>query len=79
MRTTVSIDLDVLVAAKERARQQGKTIGAVLSELARAGLTGAGDPANGLSDSFYGFEPFPSRGPAVSNALVDRLREDEPE
>lgn len=79
MRTTVSIDLDVLVAAKERARQEGKTIGAVLSELARAGLTGAGDAANGLSDSFYGFEPFPSRGPAVSNALVDRLREGEPE
>ncbi|MDP9444495.1 MAG: hypothetical protein M3P83_09190, partial [Actinomycetota bacterium] len=27
----------------------------------------------------HGFRPLPPRGPAVSNALIDRLREDEAE
>jgi hypothetical protein len=29
--------------------------------------------------SFYGFEPFEHRGHAVSNALLDRLRDEEVE
>lgn len=79
MRTTVSIDADVLVAAKERARREGRSLGSVLSDLARAGLGGVGDAATGSGASFHGFEPFPSRGSVVSNALIDHLREDEPE
>jgi hypothetical protein len=27
-------------------------------------------------EAFYGFEPLPHRGEAVSNQLIDRLRED---
>ena len=27
--------------------------------------------------SFYGFDPFPPRGPAVTNELIDKLREDD--
>ena len=38
MRTTLAIDDDVLTAAKGIAQAQGKTIGAVISELARRGL-----------------------------------------
>ncbi len=38
MRTTFSIDDDVLMAAKALARQQKKSVGAVLSALARQGL-----------------------------------------
>lgn len=38
MRTTVKIDDDVLNAAKSIAASQGRTIGEVLSELARRGL-----------------------------------------
>jgi len=30
-------------------------------------------------ESFHGFEPLPPRGQAISNELIDRLREEEPE
>ncbi|TFV55909.1 antitoxin [Geodermatophilus sp. DF01-2] len=79
MRTTLSIDDDVLLAVRERARRERRTAGEVLSDLARQALTGAppttGEPAVGR----HGFRPLPRRGPAVSNALIDRLREDEGE
>jgi hypothetical protein len=38
MRTTVDIDADVLQAAREIAATQGKSMGKVLSDLARRGL-----------------------------------------
>ena len=38
MRTTLSIDDDVLLAAKAIARQKNRTIGKVVSELARNAL-----------------------------------------
>lgn len=80
MRTTLDVDDDVLQAVKERARREKRSAGEVLSELAREALTGSlrgGVLAE--TPSFYGFEPFPHRGPAISNAVIDQLREDEPE
>jgi len=86
VRTTLNIADDVLIAVKERARREKRTAGEVLSDLAREALTGStrrrgryapGEVAE--SESFFGFEPLPHRGPAVSNDLIDRLREDEPE
>ncbi|CAN5303232.1 ribbon-helix-helix domain-containing protein [soil metagenome] len=74
MRTTLTIDDDVLAAARERARREGRTVGAVLSDLARASLTGATAPPTGDTE---GFVPFPRRGPAVSSELIDRLRDEE--
>jgi len=41
MRTTLDIADDVLSAAKERARRENKSAGEVISELARAALTGS--------------------------------------
>lgn len=38
MRTTLAIDDDVLMAAKAIARQQRKTVGEVVSDLARRSL-----------------------------------------
>jgi plasmid stability protein len=78
MRTTLSVDDDVLSAVRERAKRDGRTIGEVLSDLARQALTGQhrGAP-DAPAEAFHGFEPFPHRGPAVSNDLIDRLREDE--
>ena len=40
MRTTLDIDDDVLEAVKERAQEQKKSIGAVLSHYAREGILG---------------------------------------
>lgn len=80
MRTTLNLDEDVLMAVKERARRDKRSAGEVLSELAREALTGRHrDSEVAESGGFYGFEPLPHRGPAVSNELIDRLREDEPE
>jgi hypothetical protein len=38
MRTTLAIDDDVLIAAKAIARQQKRSVGKVISELARCSL-----------------------------------------
>ncbi len=77
MRTTLSIDEDVLVAVKERARRENRTAGEVLSDLARQALTQQNFTTSVPAECFLGFEPFDHRGPAVSNALVDRLRDEE--
>lgn len=78
MRTTLDIADDVLQAAKERARREGRTAGEVISDLVRQALTST--PARKSSrepDAVHGFRPFGSRGGIVTNALIDRLREDE--
>jgi len=79
VRTTLNIDDDVLFAAKERARREKRSAGDVISELAREALTGGADTARQTAEpcAFFGFAPLPRRGPAVSNELIDRLREDE--
>lgn len=78
MRTTLDIANDILLAVKERARRQKRTAGEVLSDLAREALTRRREPPSEVkAESFYGFEPLPHRGEAVSNELIDRLREEE--
>lgn len=79
MRITLNLDDDVLLAAKGLARRDGTSIGSVISNLARRGLTG--DPRNHTDDAkdhFYGFRPLPKRGSPVTNDLIDRLRDDGP-
>lgn len=77
MRTTVNVDDDVLLAVKERARREGRSVGHVLSDLARSALNGR--PADRTGAPIHGFRPLPARGPLVSNAVIDALREDEAE
>lgn len=78
MRTTLDIDDDVLAAAKERARRERRTAGAVISELARASLTRSDHvPTAAEPAAIYGLSPFPSRGALVTNAHIDKLREDD--
>lgn len=80
MRTTINLADDILFAIKERARREGRSAGEVLSDLAREALTrSAAADEVAEEGAFYGFEPLPHRGPAISNELIDRLREDEPE
>ena len=78
MRTTLDIDDDVLEATRERAKREHKTIGELLSQLARRGLNA---PTAGLAvkepESFYGFRPFPSRGGIVTNEMINKLREED--
>ncbi len=78
MRTTLSLDDDVLLAVRERARREHRSMGAVLSDLARQALTHQHKvDESGETEDFHGFKPLPHRGEAVSNALIDRLREDD--
>jgi hypothetical protein len=78
MRTTLDIDNDVLQAAKERARREGKTIGQVISDLARKALSAVTEPSAARAPkAIYGFRPFPKRGGIVTNELIDNLREDD--
>lgn len=79
MRTTLDIAGDVLQAAKERARREKKTIGEVISELARTALTSPAAAQSGADavPARHGFRPFPRRGGIVTNELIDRLREDD--
>ena len=79
MRTTINIDDDVLLAVQERARRERRTSGMVLSDLARQALTGQHDRSGEEGADHHGFRPLPSRGKAVSNALIDQLREQGPE
>jgi hypothetical protein len=80
MRTTLDIADDVLAAAKERARREGKTAGEVISELARRGLVQGSSPRPSEirePRAAYGFRPFAKRGGVVTNELIDRIREDD--
>jgi len=75
MRTTVDLEEDVLLAAKEIARQRGNTVGQVLSDLARQALT-----RRTAVSKKHGLPQFPVRPDAgvVTPELVDRLRDEEP-
>lgn len=84
MRTTLTLDDDVLQAARDRARREGRSIGEVISELARQALTSSRFAREATTNAelqgaaeLHGFRPLPSRGGVVSNALIDELREDE--
>lgn len=80
MRTTIRLDDDILLAVKERASRENRTAGEVLSDLARLALTRPGiDQTGAEAVDFLGFEPLPRRGATVSNALIDKLREESPE
>jgi Arc/MetJ family transcription regulator len=81
VRTTLDIDDDLLAAAKELARREGSTAGAVVSRLLRRSLTGLDDrpaaPAR-RARRVAGFEPFAARpGVVTTNEQVDALRDAE--
>ena len=75
MRTTLDIEEDVLLAAKEIARQRGKTIGQVLSDLARDSLT-----RKSPVSKKHGLPLFPIQADAgiVTLELVNQLRDELP-
>ncbi len=78
MRTTLDIADDVLQAARERARRERKTVGQMISELARRALGTPPEPrAVKEPKAIYGLRPFASRGGLVTNELIDKLREDD--
>ncbi len=75
MRTTLDIEDDVLLAAKEIARQQGITVGQAVSNLARKSLT-----QKPLVSKKHGIPLFPvqSKAGVVTLEFVNRLRDEAP-
>ena len=74
MRTTLDLDDDVLISAKDLARRQKRSAGDVISELARIGLRQTLAATGGASEAFLGFEPIASNGRHATNDDVNRLR-----
>lgn len=78
MRTTLDIADDVLGAAKERARREGRTAGQVISELARRGLnTPERAPGVREPEAVYGLRPIARRGGLVTNEIIGKLRDED--
>jgi hypothetical protein len=77
MRTTLAIDDDVLAAAKHRAEKEHKSLGEVISALARQGLTKAVPNTRAVRN---GVPLLPTRkgGVPVTLDLVNRLRDEQP-
>ena len=81
MRTTLTLDDDILFTAKELAHVEGRTTGEVISDYFRRGLTGSRRSVQGLSPidealAELGITRFESRDSMVTNEDVNRLREE---
>ncbi|MET4104452.1 hypothetical protein ABIE58_003904 [Roseovarius sp. MBR-78] len=75
MRTTLSIDDDVLLAAKAIAGQQGRSLGEVVSELARRSLKRPASPAERNGIPLLTSRPG---SPPVTMDVVNSLRDEAP-
>lgn len=76
MRTTLAIDDDILAAAKHLAEREQRTLGEVISSLARQALTrtgrGAGSDRNGIL-----LLPNKKGASPVTLELVNQLRDEQ--
>jgi hypothetical protein len=72
MRTTLNIDDDVVAAARELAASGQRSLGSVISELARRGLT----PARVDSDDGMPVIRVPAGTPPITPEMVRRALED---
>ncbi len=77
MRTTLAIDDDIIAAAKHLAERENKTIGEVISGLARHGLHKSSRAVRSVRN---GVPLLPARkgAKAVTLELVNRLRDEQP-
>jgi hypothetical protein len=75
MRTTIDLDEDVLLAARELARQRRISIGKAISILARRGATPTDQASvrNGVP-----LFPVSSTGSIVTPEIIARLRDEAP-
>ena len=82
MRTTLDIDDDILAAARDLAKAEGKTMGEIVSDLARRGLTAPLQVPSGLSEPSApnGFDDWPTlpgrEGVLVTPEMIERIQEE---
>ena len=77
MRTTLAIDDDVLAAAKHLAEREHKSVGEVISTLARQGL-GKGTRSTRPVRNGVPLLPTLKGGTPVTLELVNQLRDEQP-
>lgn len=68
MRTTLDLDEDVVAAARELAAEQRRSLGSVVSELARRGLT----PARVETEDGLPVIRVPPGSPPITAEMVRR-------
>ncbi len=73
MRTTLDIDDDVVAAARELAAGERRSLGAVISELARRGLT----PSRIEADDGLPVIRVPSGTPPITPEIVRRALDED--
>jgi hypothetical protein len=73
VRTTLDLDDDVLAAARELAADERRSLGSVVSELARRGLT----PARIESDGALPVIRVPAGTPAITPEMVRRALDED--
>jgi hypothetical protein len=73
MRTTLNIDEDVVSAARELATGERRSLGSVISELARRGLT----PARIETDDGLPVIRVPAGTPPVTPEMVRRALDED--
>ncbi|MCE3274993.1 MAG: hypothetical protein K0R13_848 [Propionibacteriaceae bacterium] len=73
MRTTLDLDEDILAAARELAAEQHRSLGWMISELARRGLT----PARIEAEGDLPVIRVPAGTPAITPEMVRRELDEE--
>jgi hypothetical protein len=73
MRTTLDLDEDVVTAARELAALEGRTLGTVISELARRGLT----PARIEAEDGLPVIRVPAGTPPITPEMVRRALDED--
>jgi hypothetical protein len=73
VRTTLDLDDDVVAAARELATVQRRSLGSVLSELARRGLT----PARVEADGDLPVIRVPAGTPSITPEMVRRALDED--
>lgn len=73
MRTTLELDDDVVLAARELAAGERRSLGSVISELARRGLT----PARIEVDGELPVIRVPAGTPAITPEMVRRALDED--
>ncbi|HWX84552.1 MAG TPA: CopG family transcriptional regulator [Xanthobacteraceae bacterium] len=75
-RTTLDIDDDLLAVAKQLAKARHRTLGQVISDLARQALTRS--PIRGEEPRYRnGFRILPATGQIITSEMVEKWLEDD--
>jgi hypothetical protein len=73
VRTTLDLDADVVIAARELAANERRSLGSVISELARRGLT----PARVEADGELPVIRVPAGTPPITPEIVRRALDED--